>query len=187
MFGEAIVGLGLILPGEAAVLFYSATVDSVAEFLVLWGVMATCIVAGSVVGFEVGRRVGPTLRESRVIRRHGADRWDRATALLRRHGTWAVFLGRLTPFVRSVVPAVAGAAGMSYRTFLPAICAGAVCSSVLPVLFVVGMREGLRADSAASVAILVVVLLGIILLLRRNRRRDRSACVERRSADDVQS
>jgi membrane-associated protein len=111
-FGEAIVGLGVILPGEAAVLFYSATVGSMPEFMLLWSVTVSCIVAGSVVGFEIGRRSGSSLRDSRVVRRHGADRWERATGLLRKHGIWAVFLGRLTPFVRSVVPAVAGAAGM---------------------------------------------------------------------------
>jgi membrane-associated protein len=161
--GEAIVGLGFVIPGEAALLIASATVGSVADFLVLWVVVTICSVVGNVIGFEIGRRLGPALRETGLVQRHGAERWDRATRMLRKHGAWAVFVGRLTPFVRSFVPAVAGAAGMSYRLFLPAVSAGAACASALPILFGIGVVAGVK--SIGGVIFIVVALLVAIVVI----------------------
>ena len=42
----------------------------------------------------------------------------RAEDFLQRRGGSAVFLGRFTAFFRAMMPALAGAAGMPYRTFL---------------------------------------------------------------------
>jgi len=176
--GEAIVGLGLFIPGEAALLMASATVGSAPDFLTLWTVATICAVVGNVIGFELGRRSGPPLRNTRLIKRHGAERWDRATSLLRERGTWAVFVGRLIPFVRSFVPAVAGAAGMSYRMFLPAVSAGAACSSALPILFAVGVLAGVK-NADGGVLITVAALLGltlvVVLCVRRTRSKARPA------------
>lgn len=133
--GEAVVGVGLLLPGEAAMLIASSTVDSVTEFLLLWTVATVFSIAGNVIGFELGHRLGPSLRETKLIKKRGAEGWDKASELLRKHGARAVFVGRLIPLVRGFVPAVAGAAGMSYRTFLPPVAAGATISTVLPILF----------------------------------------------------
>jgi membrane-associated protein len=43
---------------------------------------------------------------------------ERATALLRRLGGRAVFVGRFTAALRALVPGLAGIAGMAYRTFV---------------------------------------------------------------------
>jgi membrane protein DedA with SNARE-associated domain len=176
--GEAIVGLGFVIPGEAALLIASATVESARDFLTLWTVATVCAVVGNVIGFELGRRSGPPLRDTRLIKRHGAERWDRATSMLRERGTWAVFVGRLIPFVRSFVPAVAGAAGMSYRMFLPAISAGAACSSALPILFSVGVIAGVK-NAGSEVLIVGAVLLALTLVavvwVRRTKAKARLA------------
>src|SRR4051794_37525643 len=59
---------------------------------------------GSLIGWEIGRRGGRPLLERHGRRLHldpanleGAERW------FERFGTWAVFLGRLTPLVRSFI------------------------------------------------------------------------------------
>jgi membrane protein DedA with SNARE-associated domain len=67
---------------------------------------------GSVAGWAVGRSGGRSLLE-----RHG--RWlhlspqslERAERWFARYGAWAVFLGRLTPVVRSFISIPAGALG----------------------------------------------------------------------------
>ena len=181
--GEAIVGLGFVIPGEAALLIASATVESTRDFLTLWTVATACAVVGNVIGFELGRRSGPPLRDTRLIKRHGAEPWDRATSMLRERGTWAVFVGRLIPFVRSFVPAVAGAAGMSYRMFLPAVSAGAACSSALPILFSVGIIAGLKSTGGVVLIVVAALLaLALVVVLRIRRVKARA-----RRADPVQS
>ncbi|MBP2329367.1 LPXTG-motif cell wall-anchored protein [Kibdelosporangium banguiense] len=160
-FGEAIIGVGFFLPGEAAQLLAAASVNSVPEFLILWAVATVCSVAGNTVGFVIGRRVGPALRETKLIRKHGGEGWDKATSLLRKHGTWAVFIGRLIPLVRSFVPAVAGGAGMSYRMFLPAVAAGAAASTAVTLLVGVAIAAGLKSAND----VLLIVILGLLLAL----------------------
>lgn len=176
---EGVVGLGLVVPGEAALLLASATVKSPGDFLSLWMTATVCSVVGNVIGFELGRRAGPALRETRLVRKHGAQRWDRATELLRRHGTWAVFFGRLMPFVRSFVPPVAGAAGLSYLTFLPAVVTGAACATALPILFGIGVVAGLDDTGDVVTIVLATLLVGFVVvqmirLLRRRKRVMRS-------------
>ncbi|RMB87032.1 DedA family protein [Streptomyces shenzhenensis] len=166
--GEAIVGIGLVLPGEAAMLIAASTIDSIPKFLLLWAVAALCSITGNVIGFELGRRIGPGLRETKLIRKRGAEGWDKATEMLRSRGTWAIFLGRLIPLVRGFVPAVAGVAGMSYRKFLPPIAAGAVISTVLPLLFALGVVASLGSvGGVAAVGGLMLLIAAIIVIRRR--------------------
>ncbi|RSM53326.1 hypothetical protein DMB66_39000 [Actinoplanes sp. ATCC 53533] len=175
VMGEGIVGLGFVIPGEAALLIASAAVRSVNDFLVLWAVAATFSVVGNVIGFEVGRRAGPALRDTRLIRKRGTERWDKATDLLRRHGSRAVFVGRVIPFVRNVVPAAAGAAGVPYRMFLVSVLAGAAVATALPILFAVAVARGVRGTDSAVVAAVCGVLAVLVVALVWRRRRSEAA------------
>jgi membrane-associated protein len=168
---------GFILPGEPALLLASAAVSSVPGFLILWAVATACSVVGNMAAYEVGRRVGPSLRNARFIRKHGADRWDKAMHLLQRHGTRAVFVGRLIPFVRDVVSPVAGAAGVTRRMFLTAATAGSACATLLPMVFAIVVAHGLRSsDSVTNIAVvgmLVALAATIVVLKRRARAKSR--------------
>jgi membrane protein DedA with SNARE-associated domain len=74
--------------------------------------------AGSLVGWLIGKRVG---RET--VARHGhlvhlgPARMARAERWFDRHGDWAVFLGRLTPLVRSFISIPAGLFGEPLRRY----------------------------------------------------------------------
>jgi len=172
MAGESIVGLGFLIPGEAALLIASATVDSVPSFVLLWTVTTVGALLGNVIGFALGRRMGSALRETRLVRKHGAQGWDRSTAMLRKHGAWAVFFGRLIPFARSFVPAVAGSAAMSFRAFLPPVAAGAACATALPILFGAAVGAGVKhAENIVVIVIAGVVLAVLVMAVVRSRRR----------------
>ena len=171
VLGEGIIGLGFVVPGEAALLIASAAIGSVGDFLILWAVALMFSVAGNVVGFEIGRRGGPALRDTRLIRKRGTERWDRATGLLRKHGPRAVFVGRMTPFVRNVVPAVAGAAGVPSRMFLVSVSAGAAVATAAPILFAVAVAQGVRSTDSAVVAAVCGVLAFLVVALVWRRRR----------------
>ena len=126
-FGESALLIGMVLPGETALLiagyFSHQGVLSLPIMLVL---AIAAAIAGDSVGFEVGRRYGPRLRGSRFGRRIGTTGWDNVDRFLHRHGGKAVFLARLTAVLRALTPSMAGMSGMRYRTFFAWNAAGGI-------------------------------------------------------------
>jgi len=177
-FAEAAVMVGLVLPGETALVVAGFAAHQ--GWIALWPMVAVAVVSaalGDSVGYEVGRRLGPRLRSSRLGRRVGDDRWRRADAFLERYGGRAVLLGRFTAGLRALMPGMAGMARMPYlRTFLPWNVAGAVVWGAGCVLLGYGFSASLATLARALtyvplvlIAVAVLVLLGI----RRRRRRAR--------------
>lgn len=123
-FAESGLGVGMFLPGETAIVVLAATLSSWQLMVVLGVLVAVGACAGDHVGYLLGRRYGERLRTTRPVRRIGVEHFDRATDLLRRRGAVAVFGTRLLPVLRTVTPAAAGTAGMSYRSFVLASFAG---------------------------------------------------------------
>ncbi|MBC8989434.1 DedA family protein [Micromonospora chalcea] len=168
--GEGIVGVGFFFPGPVAMLGAAATISSPSEFVLIWLAATTGAVVGNTIGFEIGRRVGPALRERKMIDKHAGRRWDQAATMVRKHGRWAVFVGRLLGPLQCFVPPVAGAAGMSYRGFLPPLLLGAACSQALPLLVGLGAFASLDAGGAVVVAAIVLTMLVVAVVARRRRR-----------------
>lgn len=123
-FAESGLGLGMLVPGETAVVVLAATMRTPTDMLMLGICVMVGACLGDHVGYLLGRRYGDRLRDTRVVSRLGRSHFDRATDLLHRRGGLAVFMTRLVPIVRTLTPAAAGAAGLEYRRFLPASLAG---------------------------------------------------------------
>lgn len=114
--GAALVGL--VLPGETSMLLAGVVVyQGNASGPLVFACAIVGAVAGDSVGYWIGRRFGPRLRASRLGRKVGDARWERAGAYLRTRGGRAVFVGRFAGFLRTLVPPVAGQAHMPYRRF----------------------------------------------------------------------
>jgi membrane-associated protein len=81
--------------------------------------------AGNVVGFEIGRKIGPPLyeRDGRILKK---KYFDSTTAFFERHGSKALVLGRFVPFVRTYITVVAGVTQMDRRKFFQWSAVGAV-------------------------------------------------------------
>jgi membrane-associated protein len=118
-FAEAALLVGFILPGEIALLVggYFCKYGPL-ELWIMCVVAVVGAVAGDSVGFELGRKLGPPLRRSRLGRWIGERRWAAVDGALHRHGGKAVLIGRFTALLRALTPSVAGMSGMRYRTFL---------------------------------------------------------------------
>ncbi|WP_312181880.1 CDP-alcohol phosphatidyltransferase family protein [Arthrobacter sp.] len=142
---ESGLGLGFFVPGETVVLLLAATFDNALGALVLFFVVMIGACAGDHVGYGIGRRFGPRLRETKLIRKLGVSKWDQAVDVLERRGAAAVFLTRLIPVVRTLTPAAAGVAKVAYRAFLPASLAGAATWSALYVGLGFLVRSSLEA------------------------------------------
>ncbi|HEV2921597.1 MAG TPA: VTT domain-containing protein, partial [Actinomycetota bacterium] len=109
------VFVGLVLPGELVLLLggflaYQGRV-SLAGMV---AVAAVAAVAGYLLGYETGRRLGPALRTSALGHRIGPARWDRVQAVLAARGGQAIFVGRFVGLLRALMPAAAGMARTPY-------------------------------------------------------------------------
>ncbi|MCD9196794.1 DedA family protein [Aeromicrobium wangtongii] len=123
-FAESGLGLGMLLPGETAVVLLAATMGSAGQLFALGVVVMVGASLGDHVGYLLGRRCGDALGQTRAVRRLGRHHYERATDLLRRRGGTAVFMTRLVPVVRTLTPAAAGASGLGYRRFAIASLSG---------------------------------------------------------------
>jgi membrane-associated protein len=124
--------------------------------------MAAAAFAGNVLGYEIGRRIGPPLyeREGRILKR---KYFDQTNEFFDRHGNKALVIGRFVPFVRTYITVVAGVGRMSRRRFFVWSAVGAVLWVVLVTLagfFLGAAFPGLGAN--IDKAILVILAFSVI-------------------------
>ena len=172
------------LPGQDIVLF-GHRIDS--HF---WGyvAIASAGVAGQTVGSIIGWAIG--LYGGRpLVERHG--RWlhlgpenlDRAERWFDRWGDWAVFLGRMTPVVRSFVSIPAGLARMPLGRFTLYSVLGTIpwCFGIAGAGWALGSSWESFHHDFRYVEVLVGV--GILALLVWYLRRRRATKMGRRASD----
>jgi membrane-associated protein len=178
-FGEAAILIGMVLPGETALLVAGVFAQHGTLNLWIMIVVATAAaIAGDSVGYEFGRAFGPGLRRSRLGVWVGEHRWAVVDGFLLRHGGKAVLLGRLTALFRALVPSMAGMSGMRYRTFLVWNATGAIIWApgcvLLGYAFSTSLNVVGKALTWAPLAVLAVVVAVYVVLHIRKRRRERA-------------
>ena len=178
-FGEAAILIGLVLPGETALLVAGVFCEQgVLSLWIMIPVAVVSAVAGDSVGYEFGRKFGPSLRRSRLGGWVGEHRWAAVDAFLHRHGGKSVLFGRLTALFRALVPSMAGMSGMRYRTFFVWNATGALIWAPGCVLLGYAFSKSLSTVSRyltwAPLAVLAVVAVGYVVLHLRKRRRERA-------------
>jgi membrane protein DedA with SNARE-associated domain len=168
---EGAILIGLVLPGESSMLLAGVIVyQGDANAALIYGCGIAGAVIGDSVGFWIGRRFGRRLRSSRLGRKVGEERWERARAYLRDRGGRAVFFGRFAGFLRTLVPPVAGQADMPYRRFVafnsPAAALWAIVFISLGVLAGSSWRtvEAWSGRASAFVGILIATVLVFVVL-----------------------
>lgn len=139
VFLECAFILGLFLPGDsllfaAGVVLAARDLEVSAWTLALAATVAA--VAGNQVGFLIGRRTGVRIlarKGGRILNRANLDKTGR---FFERWGFWAVAVARWLPWIRTLAPMIAGAAGMDNRRYLAANALGAVLW--VPTLLLLG-------------------------------------------------
>ncbi|WBC17691.1 VTT domain-containing protein [Micromonospora sp. WMMA1998] len=178
--GEVGLLAGVVLPAATTML----TVGLLAragrvDLGVALAVTTAAAFAGDQLGYLEGRLLGPRLRRGPLGRRVGEERWRRAEALVAAKGGSAVLLGRWTAFVRTLVPRVAGAAGLPYRRFVLADGLAVVVwvpGTVLVGWAAGGLPAGVPAAAGVTVVAVVAVAVGLRRLRVRRRRTVHRAC-----------
>lgn len=115
---ETSLFVGLVIPGDTVVLVASTGVQQLNDFFLL----LACVLLGSLLGesfgFWIGRLFGKRIRTSKLGRRIGEKNWQMADAFIEARGGLAVAISRFLPVLHSLVPVVAGASTMRYKTFI---------------------------------------------------------------------
>ena len=117
-FIEACPGIGLFVSG--VILFGVASFLFVEDLFSIVQIVPCAMLGGFLAdqfGYWLGRKLGPNLKESTIMRPH-ASRLDRAEILIRRFGPLAAVGGRFLTMIRSVVPLLLGMAGLSWPRYL---------------------------------------------------------------------
>ncbi|MCI3278049.1 DedA family protein [Streptomyces cylindrosporus] len=175
VFAEDAFFFGFVLPGETAVIVGGVLArQGVVDPVWLSVAVVLAAIAGDGVGYEIGRRLEPRL----IGDRRRAHRVEKARDLVRRRGPAAVFVGRFIAFLRSFVPAMAGASEMPYRRFLLYNALGGLLWGVGNV--VLGYAAGAAYERAESlvgrtlalVAALLVIVALVVWRIRRHRERN---------------
>jgi membrane protein DedA with SNARE-associated domain len=164
--------------GEHAILFGHQLSAGLESFLVLAMAGTLGYLVGSLVGWGIGRWGGRALLE-----RHGrwlhvtAENLERAERWFDRHGRAAVFLGRLTPVVRSFISIPAGTLESPLGPYTVLTLAGSAiwCFGFAGIGWALGssyeqVHQAFRYVDVLAVAGAVAAL-GALLVLRRGRTR----------------
>lgn len=118
MMLETSVLLGLVVPGDTIVIVAAHAVEQWPWWLALIATIVVGALCGETIGFAIGRWIGPAI-DRWLARRwpRASVQWRRTERYISRRGGPAIFLSRFLPVAHSLVPLIAGGAGMPYRRF----------------------------------------------------------------------
>jgi membrane-associated protein len=187
LFAECGLLVGFFLPGDTLLFTVGLLVGTGVVDISIWVVAVILAVGaflGNVVGYEIGRAVGPSIfrrDDSPLFKRENVDR---ANAFFERWGPAAVMVARFVPIVRTFITVTAGVGRMDRRRYLTYSGIGAVvwAGGVTLLGYYLGSISFVRDNVDTIFAIVEVVLVAVVLLSvtpilldawRRRRRRNR--------------
>lgn len=123
VFAETGLLVGAALPGDslliAAGLLAANQKGHVQLNLgLLMVAIVTAAILGSIVGYWIGKRFGPSIFSRQDSRFFKPEYLVQAQQFFAKEGPKAVLLARFIPFVRAVVPTLAGVSGMPFGPFM---------------------------------------------------------------------
>ena len=171
--------LGLFIAGEQVDVFPGGPV---AELFFAMLLLTGAAFLGNVVGYEIGRAIGPPLyeRDGRVLKQ---KYFDQTRVFFDKHGNKALVIGRFVPFVRTFITVIAGVTRMPRRRFFFWSFVGAVlwvCSVLLLGYFLGSAFPSLGENiDKAIVVILAFSIIPIAYEWWRHRRTSSAHAADR--------
>jgi membrane-associated protein len=176
-----------ILPGDSLLFTIGVFIASDTLHLNLFLACAILTVAaflGNVVGYEIGRVVGPPIyeRDGRILKR---EYFDKTHEFFEKYGNKALVLGRFVPIVRTFITLVAGVGRMERRRFFTWSALGAVlwASGVTILGYFLGGIDLIKNNIEAALMLIVAVsVLPMVVEYLRHRSAARKAAAAEPSA-----
>lgn len=177
-FLETGAGIGLIAPGELAVVIGGVTAgQGHTNLFWLIGIVWACAVAGDIASYALGRRLGrPFLLKYGAPLKLTPQRLEQVEGFLRRHGRKTIIVGRFIGVVRALAPFAAGSTNMPARRFVPAVfvAAGiwAAAFTTLGYVFWQSFDEASALAKRGTFALVALVVLVVLLVAAYGNLRD---------------
>jgi membrane-associated protein len=154
------------------------------ELLIAFVLLTASAFLGNVVGYEIGRAIGPPLyeRNGRLLKKKYLDETH---AFFERHGSKALVIGRFVPFVRTFITVVAGVTRMNRRHFFVWSFVGATLwvGSILLLGYTLGgVFPGLGENIDKAI---LVILAFTIVPIAWEWRRHRKARADKPAVDET--
>jgi len=173
VFAECGILLGFFLPGDTLLFLAGLLTASAADggqglhthIAFLIAVLAVAAFAGNMVGYGLGRTVGPAVftDHSRFLK---AEYVDRSHAFFQRYGRAAVVLARFVPIVRTLATVMAGVSRMTIRLYALYSALGGLLwvTTVTLAGYFLGQIPFVRDHvDLISVAAVIVMVLGLAI------------------------
>jgi membrane-associated protein len=176
IFAECGLLIGFFLPGDsllftAGLLVSTGFIDT--NILIVCLLITIAALAGNFTGYWIGHKAGPAVfsrPNSRFFRREYVDRTKQ---FFDRFGGRAIVLARFVPIVRTFITVMAGAAGMSFRSYAIYTTIGGVLWGVGVTLLGYYLGNITFIQEHIELIIIGMVLLSVVPIyfeLRRHRR-----------------
>lgn len=179
VFVETGLLIGLVIPGGDSLLLATgllagADVLQVPLALLLPSMVAAGV-AGDLLGFSIGRRMGKKLYKKEDTWYYKRKHLDRAEKFYNEKGKSAIILGKFVPVVRTFNPLLAGATGMDLKRFFMMSLVGTalwICSLVLASYYLGQQFPQLKdyLHYAIPVIIFLSILPGIVQYFKEKKK-----------------
>ena len=164
MFAIIFVETGLVvmpfLPGDS-LLFVAGAIAAIGgmSLPVLMVLLSVAAIAGDMLNYSIGRRIGPKVFSWENSRWFNKDAFNKTHDFYEKHGPITIVVARFMPFIRTFAPFVAGVAQMSYPKFALYNVVGAllwVCG-LTALGFLVGDQPWVKAHFSLVALALVII------------------------------
>ncbi|AMM52897.1 hypothetical protein TH61_10885 [Rufibacter sp. DG15C] len=122
MFVETGLLIGLVIPGGDSLLLATGLLAGADVLTIPLGVLLVSMtaagIAGDILGFTIGRKLGKKLYQKEDTWYYKRRHLDKAEKFYKEKGKSAVILGKFVPVVRTFNPLLAGATGMEFPRFM---------------------------------------------------------------------
>ncbi|MFZ3088288.1 MAG: DedA family protein [Methylotenera sp.] len=164
MFAIIFVETGLVvmpfLPGDS-LLFVAGAIAAIGgmSLPVLMVLLSVAAIAGDMLNYSIGRRIGPKVFSWENSRWFNKDAFNKTHDFYEKHGPITIVVARFMPFIRTFAPFVAGVAQMSYPKFALYNVVGAllwVCG-LTALGFLVGDQPWVKTHFSLVALALVII------------------------------
>jgi membrane-associated protein len=162
-FFEALVGIGLIMPGSVLTVFSGwLAFQGKAPVSLIMAAAGLGAILGDLLSYWLGARLGIHLWQTGLLKKR-RNLLRLAEVFFHEHGGKSVFLGRFLGPIRGLIPFVAGASRMRPRTFFAyAIISGLLWGISYPGVGYLGGTSWQRAETLAGRLGLLIVLICMV-------------------------
>jgi membrane-associated protein len=162
IFFETATIFGSFLPGDSLLFLLGLTLATALSAFPFWIAVALVMaaaIAGSEVGFWLGRRIGPHVFERRPSFFFNPRVLAKARHFFENYGARAIVLARFVPVLRALIPLLAGMTGFAPKRYLLLNVVGAAAwvGGLMLAGFVLGQLTFVREHIELCVIAFVVL------------------------------